>query len=83
MLAGSLSSFFRLDAKGNGESAGAGGELAEPAGPAASVTDAALHALASEVVALRYQVEVLAERLRGISPGVRPVEPTPGDDTSP
>jgi voltage-gated potassium channel len=80
VLAGSLSSFFRLD--GNGKPADAGGELAEPAGPATSVTDAALQALASEVVALRYQVEVLAERLRGISPGARPVEPTPGDDAS-
>ena len=83
LLAGSLASFFRLDTRGNGEPAGAGGKPAEPAGPATSVTDAALHALASEVVALRYQVEALAERLSWISPGPRPAEPTAGDDAPP
>jgi voltage-gated potassium channel len=80
VLAGSLSSFFRLDGNGNGKPAA--GKQAEPAGPATRVSDAALQALASEVVALRYQVEVLAERIRGISP-TRPVEPTAGDDASP
>jgi voltage-gated potassium channel len=79
VLAGSLSSFFRLDSGGNGGSSGGNGG---PAGsgaaePAVRVSDAALQALASEVAALRYQVEALAERLSGISPGPRPLEPTP------
>jgi voltage-gated potassium channel len=85
VLAGSLASFFRLGPGDNGQAANGNGEPAgsEPAKPAVTASDAALQALASEVVALRYQVEVLAERIRGISPGARPLEPTPGDDASP
>ncbi len=82
VLAGSLASFFRLDAGGNGGSAGANGG---PAGsgsaePAVTVSDAALQALASEVTALRYQVEALTEWITGFASGPRPAEPTPGDD---
>jgi voltage-gated potassium channel len=84
VLAGSLASFFRLDSNGTGEPAGGKqAEPADPAGPGVRVSDAALQALASEVVALRYQVEVLTERIRGISPSPRPAEPAPGDDASP
>jgi voltage-gated potassium channel len=90
VLAGSLSSFFRLDSGSNGGAAGngtAGGNGVAagggPAGPAATVSDAALQALASEVVALRYQVEALAERLSWVSPGPHPAEPTAGDDAPP
>jgi voltage-gated potassium channel len=77
VLAGSLSSFFRLngsDDKNNGSPAG------EPAGPVAPSTDAALQALASEVAALRGQVQALTERLTGASPGPAPRQPSAGEE---
>jgi len=60
LLAGSLASFFRLD----------GGETAagEPTSTAATSNDAALQALATEVSALRRQLEALTERLTGVPP---------------
>ena len=66
MLAGSLASFFRLD---EGETA-AGSPTGEPATTAATSNDAALQALATEVSALRRQVEALTERLTGAPPGL-------------
>ena len=64
LLAGSLASFFRLD---GGETA-AGSPAGEPASTAATSTDAALAALATEVSALRRQLEALTERLTGAPP---------------
>jgi hypothetical protein len=67
-----------MAADGNGRAAGGG-----PARPAATVSDAALQALASEVTALRYQVEALTEWITGFASGPRPAEPIPGDDAPP
>jgi len=64
VLAGSLASFFRLD---QGETA-AGPPAGEPASTAATSNDAALQALATEVSALRRQLEALTERLTGTPP---------------
>jgi len=64
LLAGSLASFFRLD----GGDTAAGSPAGEPASTAATSTDAALAALATEVSALRHQLEVLTERLAGTPP---------------
>ncbi len=64
LLAGALASFFRLD---QGDTA-TGSPAGEPASTAATPTDAALAALATEVSALRHQVEVLTERLTGTPP---------------
>jgi voltage-gated potassium channel len=76
LLAGSLASFFRLDsgAGSNGSSNG------EPAGDTVSPSEAALQALATEVSALRQQVEVLTARLTGTHPGPAPQEPAAGQD---
>ena len=76
MLAGSLASFFRL---GEGETA-AGSPTDEPASTAATPTDAALQALATEVSALRRQVQALTERLTGAPAGLTSEEPTARDD---
>ena len=79
LLAGSLASFFRLD---NGKSS-AGSPAADEAEHAeATSSDAALQALASEVSALRHQVEALAARLAGALPGQAPQEPA-GDEDAP
>jgi voltage-gated potassium channel len=64
LLAGSLASFFRLD---GGETAD-GSPAGEPASTAATSNDAALQALATEVSALRRQLEALTERLTGAPP---------------
>jgi voltage-gated potassium channel len=77
LLAGSLASFFRLD---NGKSAD-GSPPGEPAATAAPAQDAALHALAAEVSALRRQVEALTEQLAGTPGGPAPEGPVPGEDT--
>jgi voltage-gated potassium channel len=62
VLAGSLSSFFRLEERKADDE--------PPAGrPAATPDDAALHALTAEVAALRRQVESLTQRLTGTPPG--------------
>jgi voltage-gated potassium channel len=74
MLAGSLSSFFRLN--GNGDN---GAAADEPAGAVVTATDA-IQALATEVSALRYQVAALTERLTGTRPDATPPEPAPGED---
>jgi voltage-gated potassium channel len=80
LLAGSLASFFRLDnGKSADESPAAGSPAGEPAATAAAAHDDALHALASEVSALRRQVEVLTERLAG-APGSARDKPAPGED---
>ena len=78
VLAGSLSSFFRL----NGSDDSNGSPAGEPAGAAATSTDAMLQALASEVAALRHQVETLTERLTGTPAGPAPRQPSSGDDTA-
>ena len=78
VLAGSLSSFFRL----NGSDDSSGSPAGEPAGAAATSTDAMLQALASEVAALRHQVETLTERLTGTPAGPAPRQPSSGDDTA-
>jgi voltage-gated potassium channel len=75
VLAGSLASFFRLSPGDNGQAG------SEPAEPAVTASDAALQALASEVMALRLQVAALAERITGNSSGPHPVEPAAGEDT--
>ena len=64
LLSGSLASFFRLD----GGDTAAGSPTGEPAGTAATSNDAALQALATEVSALRRQLEALTERLTGAPP---------------
>jgi voltage-gated potassium channel len=76
VLAGSLSSFFRLGEGNNGN--GPPGD--EPASPADTSSDAALAALTAEVAALRRQMEVLAARLTGTPPDLAPEEPAPGED---
>ena len=78
VLAGSLASFFRLGENGNG----AGSANGEPATPAGTSGDAALKALAAEVVALRHQVEALTQRLTGVPPG-RTLEQQTRDDAAP
>jgi voltage-gated potassium channel len=64
VLAGSLSSFFRLDENGTRAEPPAG----QPAGAAATPNDPALQALTAEVAALRRQVETLTQRLTGAPP---------------
>jgi ubiquinone biosynthesis protein UbiJ len=64
VLAGALSSFFRLDENH------ADSPADEPA--AATPADTAIAALTAEVAALRRQVEALAQRLPGASPGQPP-----------
>jgi voltage-gated potassium channel len=76
VLAGSLASFFRLDANGNGDEPPAD----QPGGAAAS-HDAALTALTAEVLALRHQVEALTARLTGTRPGPGAEDPAADDDT--
>lgn len=76
LLAGSLASFFRLD---NGKPAAGSPPADEAEHAAATSSDAALQALAAEVVALRHQVEALTSRLTGAFPGQAPQEP--GGDT--
>ena len=68
LLAGSLSSFFRLEGGEGAAESPAGSPAGEPASTAAASHDAALAALAAEVSALRHQVEVLTERLTGGAP---------------
>ena len=73
LLAGALSSFFRLDTNGSAAEPpaaepSAGQPGGRPAGPAAASHDAALAALTAEVSALRRQVEVLTARLTGTPP---------------
>ena len=72
VLAGALSSFFRLDEGHNGPPAD---EQATPAAPAtapATPAEVAIAALTAEVAALRRQVEILAQRRPGASPGQPP-----------
>ena len=64
LLSGSLASFFRLD----GGDTAAGSATGEPAGTATTSNDAALQALATEVSALRRQLEALTEQLTGAPP---------------
>jgi voltage-gated potassium channel len=75
VLAGSLSSFFRL---------GDNGKTNEPspdqaASPAAAASDAALAALTAEVSALRQQVETLTTRLTGTLADPASTEPAAGE----
>jgi voltage-gated potassium channel len=77
LLAGSLSSFFRLNEGDNG-TASSNGESAT--GTAGMPGDTALAALTAEVSALRRQVETLTERLAAGSPGPASEEPAPGED---
>jgi len=77
VLAGSLSSFFRLGDSDNG----AGPPADKPVGTVATLNDAALQALTAEVSALRLQVEFLTRRLIGTTHGQPPGEPPP--ETSP
>jgi hypothetical protein len=76
LLAGSLASFFRLDNGTPPTESPAGG----PAGTTAPPQDAALQALATEVSALRQQVEALTARLARTPPGPAPQGPVPGGD---
>ena len=65
VLAGALSSFFRLD---EGQAGSPADEPAKPATAAATPAEVAIAALTAEVAALRHQVEVLAQRLPGTPP---------------
>ena len=76
LLAGSLASFFRLDNGAPPDESPNG----ESAGTTAPLHDAALHALTTEVSALRQQVEAPTARLAGILPSPAPQEPTSGED---
>jgi len=76
VLAGSLASFFRLDNGKEGNGPPAGGQATAPAAP----SDTALQALATEVWALRRQVEALTERLTGAPAGPAAEEPLRGKD---
>jgi voltage-gated potassium channel len=78
VLAGSLASFFRLD---NGTSS-AESPTGEPTDNTAPPQDAALRALATEVSALRQQVETLTAQLTGTLPALAPQEPA-GDEDAP
>jgi voltage-gated potassium channel len=73
LLAGSLSSFFRMNEGDNGAASPDG----EPAGTATTPGDTALAALTAEVSALRRQVEALTERLAAGSPDPPAEEPAP------
>jgi voltage-gated potassium channel len=77
LLAGSLASFFRL---GNGQPSAGSPPADEAEHAPATPSDAALQALAAEVSALRYQVEILAARLTGALPGLAPQEPAGDED---
>ena len=75
VLAGALSSFFRLDesqadspADEPATPATPATAAATPAAAAATPAEAAIAALTAEVAALRHQVEVLAQRLPGTPP---------------
>jgi ubiquinone biosynthesis protein UbiJ len=75
VLAGALSSFFRLGENQADEPATPATAAATPAAAtpaAATPTEVAIAALTAEVAALRHQVEVLARRLPGASPGQPP-----------
>jgi voltage-gated potassium channel len=78
VLAGSLSSFFRLDDNGKAN----GSPPVKPASPAAAAGDAALAALTAEVSALRQQVEALTRRLTGAPAEPSSTEPAPGEEAS-
>jgi len=93
LLAGALSSFFRLDTNGSADQPPAAeppaGQPADqpasqPAGQSAGLAaashDAALAALTAEVSALRRQVEVLTARLTGTPPELAAAEPAPRED---
>jgi len=69
VLAGALSSFFRLDESQADSPADEPATPATPAPAAATPAEVAIAALTAEVAALRRQVEVLAQRLPGTSPG--------------
>jgi voltage-gated potassium channel len=71
VLAGALSSFFRLGESQADEPA-TPATTATPAAAAATPTEVAIAALTAEVAALRRQVEALAQRLPGASPGQPP-----------
>jgi voltage-gated potassium channel len=71
-LAGSLASFFRLDNGGSPDS--------EPATTTGTPNDAALAALATEMTALRRQVEALTERLAQVPHNPPQEEPLPRED---
>jgi voltage-gated potassium channel len=75
VLAGSLSSFFRLG--DNGKANGAPPD--QPANPATAASDTALAALTAEVSALRQQVEALTRRLTGAPPDPTSTEPAAGE----
>jgi voltage-gated potassium channel len=76
VLAGALSSFFRVGENGNHD----GPPADPPTETAASPNETALTALTAEVSALRLQVEFLTRRLTGTLPGQAPGEPPPGQD---
>ena len=77
VLAGALSSFFRLDQ----DETAAGSQSGEPARTAATSNDVALQALTAEVSALRRQVEVLTERLTAARPDLTSEQRASGEDT--
>ena len=77
VLAGSLASFFRLD---NGTPSKWSPTADEPASTVPASRDAVLQSLATEVSALRRQVEALTARLAGTPPSLAPQEPTTDED---
>jgi voltage-gated potassium channel len=79
LLAGSLASFFRLD---NGTPSNGSPGAGEPASTVAGSSDVALRSLATEVSALRHQVEALTARLTGTPPSPATQEPTTDEDAA-
>jgi voltage-gated potassium channel len=82
VLAGSLSSFFRLDDNGKTNGSPPVQPPGQPASPATAASDAALVALTAEVSALRQQVETLTRRLTSAPPELTSTESGPGEDAS-
>ena len=78
VLAGALSSFFRISEGDNHAEPPAD----EPESTVAALNDAALQGLTAEVSALRLQVEALTRRLIGPPHDQAPGEPPPAQDTS-
>jgi voltage-gated potassium channel len=78
VLAGSLSSFFRLGDNGKAN----GPPPDQPASAAATASDVALQALTAEVAALRRQVEALTGRLTGAHGDLTANEPSAGEDAA-
>jgi len=81
VLAGALSSFFRLDQNGTSTEPPAPPASGDTASGDTASGDAVLQALAAEVAALRRQVEILTERLTRAPASQAAGDLAPGEDT--